>query len=68
MNDSPLLPVSISELFAEVSNTGKITLLDQAVLLAAISNDTTPEEEKQAIERILYAIRLGRVQVIEDYV
>lgn len=66
MESSLLLTDSISDLFAEVSNTGRMTPLACQKLQAAMLDQQTTDEEKQAIERLLYAIRLGRVQVIEE--
>jgi hypothetical protein len=60
-----LLTESISDVFAEVSNTSKMTALDREMLQAALLDEFTTEEEKQAIDRLLYAVRLGRIQVIE---
>jgi hypothetical protein len=65
MEYPPLLTESISDVFAEVSNTGRMTALDREMLQAALLNEFTTEEEKQAIDRLLYAVRLGRIQVIE---
>jgi hypothetical protein len=66
MEPLPLLSDSISELFAEVSNTGKMTASDRQILQSAMLHDETTEEEKQAIDRLLYAVRSGRVQVVEQ--
>lgn len=66
MKSLSLSPDLISELFAEVSNTGKMSECDCQTLQAAILSDTVTEEERQAIDRLLYAIRLGRVHIIEE--
>lgn len=68
MNDLLLLSDVLSELFAEVSNTGNMTALDCQYLRDALLDARTSNEEKQAIARLLYAIRLGRIQVIESHV
>jgi hypothetical protein len=61
------LSEAVFELFAQVSHTGRITVLDRQYLLQALLDDATSEEEKFAIDRLLYAVRLGRVQVVEDF-
>lgn len=66
MQQSPTSPDLIFELFAQVSNTGRMTEFDRQVLQTAILNDAVTEEERQAIDRLLYAIRLGRVHVIAE--
>lgn len=66
MNDLPLPSDTLSELFAEVSSTGKIAQRDCQHLRDALLSDQTNDEEKQAIDRLLYAVRLGRIQLVED--
>ncbi len=68
MNDLPLLfnalsSNTLSDLFAEVSSTGNMTRLDCQHLRDVLLDNRTSNEEKQAIDRLLYAIRLGRIQV-----
>jgi hypothetical protein len=67
MNAISALSDAIFELFAQVSHTGRITALDRQYLLQALLDDFTSEEEKFAIDRLLYAVRLGRVQVVDDF-
>ncbi|MER3432701.1 MAG: hypothetical protein C4288_04545 [Leptolyngbya sp. ERB_1_1] len=66
MNTLFVPPDTLSALFADVSSTGKMTLHDCQYLKNALLDDQTSDEEKQAIDRLLYAIRLGRIQVIES--
>lgn len=66
MHPSSLSPDLISELFAQVSNTGEMAESDCQLLQAAILTNRVTEEEKQAIDRLLYAIRLGRVHVVAE--
>jgi hypothetical protein len=61
-----LLPSAISELFAQASMTGKITLADRYGLMAALLSDTLSEEEKYCIDRLLHALRKGRVRVVNE--
>lgn len=61
-----LLPFGISELFAQVSKTRLLTEADRYGLMAAIMDDTITEEERQAIDRLLYAIYRGRLQMVNE--
>jgi hypothetical protein len=61
-----LLPSAISELFAQVSVTGKITLADRYGLMAAMLSESISEEEIDCIDRLLHALRKGRVQVVDE--
>jgi hypothetical protein len=55
---------SLSELYVQVSSTGQLTPNDRCGLRAALLDEWTNEDERQAIDRLLYAIRVGRVQVL----
>jgi hypothetical protein len=61
-----LLPGALSDLFAQVSQTGQITLADRYGLMAAILDDSLSEEERASIDRILRATRQGRMQIIDE--
>jgi len=61
-----LLPSAIVEMFAQVTNTGKLTLADRYGLLAALLDDSITEEERQMIDRLLYALRKGRIQIVNE--
>ncbi|MEC4805446.1 MAG: hypothetical protein SAJ12_04655 [Jaaginema sp. PMC 1079.18] len=63
-NQLLLLPGAVSEILASVADTGKLTLLDRYGLLAAILDESLPEEERLAINRLLRAIVRGRVEVV----
>lgn len=60
------LPCAISELFAQVSVSGEITLADRYGILAALLNESTIEEELYSIDRLLHALRKGRVRVVNE--
>ncbi|BAU15183.1 hypothetical protein LEP3755_57400 [Leptolyngbya sp. NIES-3755] len=66
MNDLPLPSDLLSDLFAEVSSSGKMTTQDCERLKQVRLENQISDEEKQAIDRLLYAVRLGRIQVIEE--
>jgi hypothetical protein len=61
-----LLPGAISDLFAQVSRSGKITLADRYGLLAALLEDALTEEERASIDRMLYALWRGRMKVVSE--
>lgn len=67
MNTSiKLLPHAISELMAQVSATRKITLADRYGLMAAILEESLEEEDRFSIDRLLRALRRGRLQVVDE--
>lgn len=59
-----LIPGAISEILASSSETGTLTLADRYGLLAAILDESLAEEERRAVNRLLFAVRKGRVRVI----
>ncbi|MFG3819489.1 hypothetical protein [Limnothrix redekei] len=61
-----LLPFALSELFAQVTATGRLTLADRYGLLAALLDDSITEEERASIDRLLRSIRRGRVEIVSD--
>lgn len=66
MNVLPLASDLLSELFAEVSSSGRMTAQDCQHLKLVLLENQISDEEKRAIDRLLYAVRLGRIQVIPD--
>jgi hypothetical protein len=60
-----LLPSALSEMFAQISTTGEITLADRYGMMAAILDETASEEDICAMDRLLHGIRRGRVQVVD---
>lgn len=61
-----LLPNALSELFAQVSNSGCITLADRYGLMAALLDDSLEEEEIRAIDRLIRAFNKGRLVVVNE--
>ncbi len=61
-----LLPTGLSDLFAQVSLTGKLTVADRYGMMAAILNEAPVVEELRTIDRILCAIRRGRIQLVDE--
>lgn len=62
-----LIPGAISEILASSSSTGILTRADRYGLLAAILDDQLNEEERSTINRLLFAVRKGRIKVIDDF-
>ena len=61
-----LIPTAISELFAHVTATGKLTLADRFGLMAAAFDESLSDDERDALNRILRGIRRGRFQVVNE--
>ncbi|HEY9674334.1 MAG TPA: hypothetical protein V6D11_23035 [Waterburya sp.] len=61
-----LLPDAISELFVQVSSSGKITLADRYGLMAALLDESLAKEDRELIDRLLRAVRRGRLEVVDD--
>jgi hypothetical protein len=64
--ESYLLESAIAKLFTHASQKGKITLTDCRSLVAARLTYSLSEAEKDLINRLLYAIRRGRLKVVID--
>ena len=61
-----LLPGAISDLFAQVSSTRKITIADRYGLMAAMLEDALTEEERASVDRLLHSFRRGRLKVVNE--
>ena len=61
-----LLPHALSELFAQTTMTGKLTLADRYGLMAALLDDTVSLEERRIIDRLLHALRRGQVEIVDE--
>lgn len=61
-----LLPGAISDLFAHASSSGAITLADRYGLMAAMLEDSITEDERAAIDRLLRALRRGRMRIVNE--
>lgn len=61
-----LLPGAITELLASAASTGYITLADRYGLMAAILDETLPEEERLSVDRLLRAICRGRLKIVNE--
>lgn len=61
-----LLPGAISELFLQTATTRKLTVADRYGMLAAICEESLSEDELRALDRVLYGLRKGQIQVVDD--
>lgn len=64
--ETSLLESAIANLFAQAIQDGKITLTDSYSLVAALFNHSLSEAEEDLIYRLLYAVRRGRLKVIDE--
>ncbi|MEB3355692.1 MAG: hypothetical protein VKK04_03035 [Synechococcales bacterium] len=64
--DVSLLPSAIADMTAHVVHTNQITLADRYGLMAAILNGNLSQDEREAIDRILWSVRRGRVKVVDE--
>lgn len=61
-----LLPNAISELYAQVTNSGQVTLADRYGLMAAVLDDSLDEEQRMAVNRIIYGIQRRKLVVVDQ--
>jgi len=66
-----LLPSALGEITAQVADTRALTLTDRyglrtAILSAALDSTALDEEERAAIDRLLWATRRGLIMSLED--
>ena len=61
-----LLQFALGDLFVQANYRGYVTLADRYGLLAAILDESLTEEERCAVDRLLRAIRRGRIKVIDE--
>ncbi|MGD1905654.1 MAG: hypothetical protein ACFB0C_06620 [Leptolyngbyaceae cyanobacterium] len=62
---SQSLSTAISDLYAQVIDTKQITLADRQVLLEAIHARSLGEDERQAIDRVLWSASRGRMRFVD---
>lgn len=66
MTTVTLLPGAISELYVYASITGTLTLADRYAIMVAILDNSLTEEEQLAVDRLLYAFRKGKIQLVNE--
>ncbi|MEM9539182.1 MAG: hypothetical protein AAGA60_06675 [Cyanobacteria bacterium P01_E01_bin.42] len=65
-NSIVLLPGAIAEIFATATETGILTQSDRYGLMAATLNENLAEEERRVVNRLLRAIKRGRIQLVAE--
>lgn len=61
-----LLPGAISEILASVADSHRITKADRFGLMAAILDESLPEEERYAVDRVLRSLVKGRIEIVDE--
>ena len=61
-------PHALSDLFTQISYSGKISLAERYKFMHAMLAQNLDEEERLFIERLLYSFRRGRLQSVEENV
>ncbi|WP_293337441.1 hypothetical protein [Microcoleus sp. CAWBG58] len=61
-----LIPGAISEILASVTDTGSLTVADRYGLMAAVLDDSLPEEDIHSINRLLRSVIKGKVKIVND--
>lgn len=59
------LESTITQLFSQVIQTGELTFKDRCILMSAIVNNSLCQEEEILINRLLHAVRRGRLHVVD---
>ncbi|MBD2744125.1 hypothetical protein [Coleofasciculus sp. FACHB-1120] len=62
-----LLPSAIIDLSAKVAESRKITITDRCVLRTALLENSLSEDEQLLLNRMLYAIRRGRLALVNEF-
>ncbi len=61
-----LIPGAISEILASVTDTGSLTVADRYGLMAAVLDDSLPEEDIHSINRLLRSVLKGKVKIVNE--
>jgi hypothetical protein len=66
MQSPILLPGALSDLFAQVSISGRVTQADRYGLMAAVLDEELGLEERSVIDRMLRSVCRGRVAIADE--
>lgn len=61
----PTPNLSIAELFGSAFQKGGLTSSDRFELMSAFLNNALTIEDRLAIDRLLYAVRRGRIKMLD---
>ncbi len=60
------LESAIAKFFTQVIDSGQIISIDHYYLVAMLLEQSLTSDESDLIKRLLYAVRRGRLKVVED--
>ncbi|MEM0979181.1 MAG: hypothetical protein AAGH78_02800 [Cyanobacteria bacterium P01_H01_bin.58] len=60
------LSLAISDVYARSISTGKLTHSHRQVLMQALCSPLLGEEERCAIDRLLWSVSRGRFQLVDE--
>lgn len=61
-----LIPGAISEILASVTDTGSLTVADRYGLMAAVLDDSLPEQDRHSLNRLLRSVIKGKVKIVNE--
>lgn len=61
-----LIPGAINELLATVTDTRCLTKADRYGMMAAILDESTSDEERGSLDRLLRSFMKGKIQICDD--
>lgn len=59
-----LLPGALSEIAKAIEQTQRVTLTDRYGLMAAIFDESLPDDERRMVNRILRGVQTGQIQML----
>ena len=66
MSPLNLIPGAINELIATVTDTRRLTKADRYGMMAAIFDESTSEEERCSLDRLIRSLLKGRIRVTDE--
>ena len=66
MSPVNLLPGAIEELIATVTDTHRLTRADRYGIMAAILEESTTDEQRGCLDRLIRSFVKGRIQVADE--
>ncbi|MCL1471758.1 hypothetical protein [Argonema antarcticum] len=66
MSPVNLLPGAIEELIATVTDTHRLTKADRYGMMAAILEESTTDEQRGCLDRLIRSLVKGRIQVADE--
>jgi hypothetical protein len=61
-----LIPGAINELLATITDTHCLTKADRYGMMAAILDESTTDEERGCLDRLLRSFAKGRIKICDD--